>query len=157
MREIRILLAEDNRADVLMVREALRAHNIPHDLHVAMNGEEALVFIAQMGQPDAPPCPDILLLDLNLPRADGLDILREFRQHPTCAATPVIVISSSNAPRDREATGAFDVTSYFAKPMNYEAFIELGRSSRTRSARSSPKQQLIFWRRGGDSNPRYSF
>jgi CheY-like chemotaxis protein len=125
VREIRILLAEDNRADIVMVREALAAHKVPHDLHLVLNGEEALSFIARMGKPDGPPCPDILLLDLNLPRADGLDVLREFRRHPACASTPVIVISSSNAPKDREAAGALDVT-YFAKPMSYEAFIQLG-------------------------------
>jgi two-component system, chemotaxis family, response regulator Rcp1 len=126
VKEIRILLAEDNRADILMVREALKAYSIAHELHLAVNGEEALEFIARMGKPDEPPCPDILLLDLNLPRADGLDVLREFRRHPECATTPVIVMSSSNAPRDREAAGALDVTCYFAKPMSYEKFIELG-------------------------------
>ena len=126
MREIRILLAEDSRADILMVREALKAHEIAHELHVAVNGEEALAFIARMGKPGEPPCPDILLLDLNLPRADGLDVLREFRQNPECASTPVIVMSSSNAPRDREGAAALDVTCYFAKPMSYEKFIQLG-------------------------------
>ena len=126
MRQIRILLAEDNRADIVMVGEALRAHKIAHELHLAVNGEEAMAFIARMGKPDEPPCPDILLLDINLPRVDGLEVLREFRRHPACANTPVIVISSSNALRDREAASALDVTRYFAKPMNYEEFIQLG-------------------------------
>jgi CheY-like chemotaxis protein len=126
VREIRILLAEDSKADIVMVREALKEHKIAHKLHVAVNGEDALEFIARMGKPDEPPYPDILLLDLNLPRADGLDVLREFRRCPACAATPVIVMSSSNAPRDREAAGALGVTCYFAKPMSYEGFIQLG-------------------------------
>jgi chemotaxis family two-component system response regulator Rcp1 len=126
MREIQILLAEDNRADIVMVGEALKAHKIAHELHVATNGEDALAFIGRMGKPDEPPCPDILLLDLNLPKTDGLEVLREFRRHPKCAATPVIVMSSSSAPRDREAAGALDVTCYFAKPMSYVAFIRLG-------------------------------
>jgi CheY-like chemotaxis protein len=126
VREIRILLAEDSRADILMVREALNAHKIPHELHLVVNGEEALAFIARMGKSDEPPCPDILMLDLNLPRADGLEVLREFRRHPGCATTPVIVISSSTAPRDREAAGALDVACYFAKPMSYEKFMQLG-------------------------------
>jgi CheY-like chemotaxis protein len=126
VREIRILLAEDNQGDIVMVREALKAHKIAHELHVAVNGEQALAFIARMGKPDEPRCPDVLLLDLNLPRVDGVDVLREFRRHPACATTPVIVISSSNAPRDRDAVGALDVASYFAKPMSYEAFIQLG-------------------------------
>ena len=105
MREIRILLAEDNQADIVMVREALKAHKIPHELDVVLNGEEALSFIVRMAKTDEHPCPDILLLDLNLPRADGLEVLREFRRRPECAGIPVIVISSSNAPRDREAAG----------------------------------------------------
>jgi chemotaxis family two-component system response regulator Rcp1 len=126
VRKIRILLAEDNRADIGMVREALNAHRIAHELHVAVNGEEALAFVARMGKPDEPACPDLLLLDLNLPRADGLDVLREFRRHTLCATTPVIVMSSSNALRDREAAGTYGVTCYFAKPMSYEEFIQLG-------------------------------
>jgi chemotaxis family two-component system response regulator Rcp1 len=126
MREIRILLAEDNRADIIMVGEALKAHKIPHDLHVVVDGEEALAFVARMGKADAPPCPDILLLDLNLPKADGLDVLQGFRQHPECATTPVIVISSSNAPRDREAVRSLGITGYFAKPITYEGFVKLG-------------------------------
>jgi CheY-like chemotaxis protein len=126
VREIRILLAEDNRADIVMVREALKAHKVPHQLDVVVNGEEALSFIARMGKVGEPGCPDILLLDLNLPRADGLDVLREFRRHPACATVPVIIISSSNAPRDREAAGVLDVANYFAKPLSYEAFLELG-------------------------------
>lgn len=126
MRKIRILLAEDNLADVGMVREALNAHKIAHELHVTVNGEEALAFMARMGKPGEPGCPDILLLDLNLPRADGLDVLRELRRHPSCAAIPVIVMSSSDAPRDREAAGIHGVICYFAKPMSFEEFIELG-------------------------------
>jgi CheY-like chemotaxis protein len=126
VREIRILLAEDSRVDILMVREALRTHKIANQLHVAVNGEEALALIARMGKPDEPPCPDILLLDLNLPRADGMDVLREFRKHPACAATPVIIMSSSDSPRDRDTASALNVTCYFAKPMSYEEFVQLG-------------------------------
>lgn len=126
MKLVRILLAEDSRGDIALVREALKQYEIAHQLHVAVNGEEALAFIAIMGQPDQPPCPDIFLLDLNLPRIDGWEVLREFRRHPACSTTPVIIMSSSDTPRDLEAADALDVTSYFAKPMIYEAFMEIG-------------------------------
>ena len=127
MREIQILLAEDNRADIVMVQEALAAHDIAHQLQIAVNGEEAIAFIKRMGKPDQSPCPDIFLLDLNLPRVDGLDVLREFRRHPECAATPVIVMSSSNSLREREAADALGVSRYFAKPSSYDSFTQLGR------------------------------
>src|SRR3954453_6702788 len=68
---IRILLAEDNQGDVILVEEALAEHKIAHELHVVSDGAEALNFVAEMGNGDGPPCPDVLLLDLNLPKVDG--------------------------------------------------------------------------------------
>lgn len=126
MREIQVLLAEDNRGDVLLVREALAAHHIAYQLHVVSDGAQALDFVARMGKPGEPACPDILLLDLNLPRVDGQEVLQEFRRHPECIATPVIVVSSSDSPRDREQVSAFGVARYFKKPTNLDAFMQLG-------------------------------
>jgi CheY-like chemotaxis protein len=126
MRQIHVLLAEDNRGDVLLVSEALLAHNIPHQLQIAANGAEAMDFVTRMGQPGESPCPDILLLDLNLPRIDGHEVLREFRRHPACAATPVIILSSSDRPADRETVRALGVTRYFKKPTKFDDFMKLG-------------------------------
>jgi two-component system, chemotaxis family, response regulator Rcp1 len=81
MREIHILLAEDNPGDVLLPHEALAAHHLCYDLHVAADGTAAVEFVTRMGKPGEAPCPDILLLDLNLPRVDGHEVLREFRRH----------------------------------------------------------------------------
>jgi len=126
VRKVHILLAEDKRGDVLLVSEALAAHNIPHELQVASDGAEAMDFVTRMGKPGEAPCPDILLLDLNLPRIDGHEILREFRRHPACATTPVIILSSSDRPRDREKVSELAVTRYFKKPTRFDAFIKLG-------------------------------
>jgi len=69
-----------------------------HEPYVANDGPEALALIAHRGQPGQAPCPDILLLDLNLPKVDGPQVLVAFRQHPACGQTPVIVVTSSNRP-----------------------------------------------------------
>jgi two-component system, chemotaxis family, response regulator Rcp1 len=126
MKEIQVLLAEDNRGDVLLVCEALAAHHLSYKLHVAADGEEAVDFIARMGLPGEAPCPDIFLLDLNLPRVDGYEVLRQFRRHPECAATPVVVVSSSDSLRDRQQVSALGVARYFRKPTNFDAFMQLG-------------------------------
>ena len=121
-----VFLAEDNRGDILLVRQALSAHAVPHELHVVRDGGEALEFVARMGKPGAEPCPDIILLDLNLPKVDGPAVLMEFRKHPQCANTPVVVITSSDRPRDRELMSAFGVAYYFRKPSDLGEFMELG-------------------------------
>jgi CheY-like chemotaxis protein len=126
VRKIHVLLAEDNRGDVVLVSEALVAHNIPYELQVAVNGAEAMDFVMRMGKPGEAPCPDILLLDLNLPKIDGHEVLREFRRHPACATTPVIILSSSDRPDDRERVRALGVTRYFKKPTRFDAFMKLG-------------------------------
>jgi CheY-like chemotaxis protein len=121
-----ILLAEDNLGDVLLVQEALAAHNISHKLFVVRDGGEALQFVARMGTPGHEPCPDLMLLDLNLPKVDGPAVLAEFRKRPECIQTPVVVISSSDAPKDRERMNALGVAHYFRKPSDLEAYLELG-------------------------------
>jgi len=121
-----ILLAEDNIADVMLVREALTAHHVESTLHVVKDGEEALDFVATMGETGSAPCPDLVLLDMNLPKADGATVLAALREHRACAATPVIVVSSSNSPKDRSQMTALGVTHYFRKPPDFDEFMKLG-------------------------------
>jgi CheY-like chemotaxis protein len=121
-----ILLAEDNMGDILLVKEALATHQIPHQLHVVRDGGEALTFVSRIGEPGGTACPDIVLLDLNLPKVDGSVVLAEFRKHPLCVHTPVIVITSSDAPKDRARVGALGVAYYFRKPSDLDAFLTLG-------------------------------
>jgi CheY-like chemotaxis protein len=126
MKPLHILVAEDNYADVILFQEALEHHEIEHELHVVPDGEAALNFVARMGTSRETPCPDLVLLDLNLPKVDGPTVLEEFRKHPECAQTPVIVVTSSDAERDRANVAALDLTTYFRKPSDFDAFMELG-------------------------------
>jgi CheY-like chemotaxis protein len=125
MNVVHILLAEDNFGEVLLVQRALEENRIAHELHVARDGVEALAFVAQIGERGGMPCPDVILLDLNLPKIDGPNVLSEFRKHPACAHTPVIVVSSSDAPKDRALMAKLGVDRYFKKPSDLDAFMQL--------------------------------
>jgi CheY-like chemotaxis protein len=126
VKELRILLAEDNPGDVLLVEEALEHQKISHELHVVRDGEEALAFVAKIDAPNGVPRPDLVLLDLNLPKIDGPDVLAAFRKHPLCASTPIIVITSSDAIRDRGRMASLGVARYFRKPSDLGEFMRLG-------------------------------
>jgi CheY-like chemotaxis protein len=123
---LHILLAEDNPGDVLLVRQALEEHRIQHELHVVKDGGEALDYLKRMGKSDEPPCPDLILLDVNLPKADGTEILTEFRKHPECRHTPVIVVTSSDTQKDRAQMTELGVQRYFKKPSDLNSFLQLG-------------------------------
>jgi two-component system, chemotaxis family, response regulator Rcp1 len=124
--KLHILLAEDNRGDVLLVRRALDHHHLEYELHVVKDGEEALDFVCHMGKPGYAACPDVMLLDLNLPKADGGQVLREFRRHPQCEQTPVVVITSSDSSKDHALVSGLGVSRYFRKPMDFDDFMRLG-------------------------------
>jgi CheY-like chemotaxis protein len=110
----------------MLVEQALEEHQIDHKLHVVKDGDQALGFVADMGIGNGPPCPDVLLLDLNLPKVDGPQVLQQFRKHPACAHTPVIVVTSSDAPRDRQLVKALGADVYFRKPSDLIEFMALG-------------------------------
>jgi CheY-like chemotaxis protein len=97
-----IVLAEDNPADVGLVRAALREHGVDCELHVISDGEGVLSFIDSLDLNSKIPCPDLLLLDLHLPKRDGNEILKYLRASGRCAQTPVVILSSSDAPSDHE-------------------------------------------------------
>lgn len=121
----RILLAEDNKGDVALVRLALAEHGIQHELLVVHDGEKATAALAANNQ-SGQRCFDLVLLDLNLPRIDGSQILAELRGHPRCPKTPVIVVSSSNAANDRARMAELGISHYFQKPSDLEEFMKLG-------------------------------
>lgn len=126
MRVLHVLLAEDNKGDVLLVRESLQEHQIENELHVDQDGQQARHYVMTMGKPDAPPCPDPMLLNLNLPKGEGPSVLTEFRKHPECAGVPMVVVTSSDSPKDRKWMAALGISYYFRKPSNYEDFMRLG-------------------------------
>ncbi len=119
-----LFLAEDNPGDVLLVRQALREHRLEFELFVAPDGDKLDALLRRVGK--EVPAPDVLLLDLNIPRADGPELFRRVRSHPLCADAPLIVFSSSDSPRDRSWTSEFRVSRYFRKPSEWEEFMKLG-------------------------------
>jgi two-component system, chemotaxis family, response regulator Rcp1 len=113
---IRLVLVEDNPGDVELFRYALDQASISCDLTVIENGSDALAFVRQMGRyPDAP-LPDLVIVDLNLPRYDGIEILQAMRANMAFAEVPVAVLSSSSSPRDRVKIEAFGVGRYITNP-----------------------------------------
>ncbi len=112
--------------DVFLVKEALTEHRLNAELQVLEDGEQASAFVTQV---DADPnrlCPELFLLDLNLPRIPGLEVLARIRRSKRCALSPVVVMTSSNARRDRADSEALGATAYFQKPSGYDAFLKLG-------------------------------
>jgi CheY-like chemotaxis protein len=116
---LNILLVEDDELDVENVRRAFRKHNITHPLWVAGNGIEVL----RTGVVSAPR--RLILLDLNLPRMNGLEFLHALRKDPTLAALPVVVLTTSNDERDKVEAYHLNVAGYLLKPVTFSNFAEL--------------------------------
>jgi len=119
-----ILLAEDNPADVYLVREALREHQVDCQVKVAAEGHEVLRFLNTPATTGV--LPALIILDLNLPRHDGLEILQKIRTMGEFSHVPVVVLTSSDSPRDRLNAAALGATLYLRKPSSLQAFLELG-------------------------------
>ena len=118
-----ILLAEDNPADVYLIREALKEHGVDCAIQTASDGREVLTLI---DSPDPAWRPDLIILDLNLPRHDGIELLRKLRSTAELSRVPVVVLTSSDSPRDRATATELGATRYLSKPSNLEHFLELG-------------------------------
>ena len=127
----RILVVEDSKTDVFLIREALANAKVNADLHFVPDGEAATAFFASADADANAPCPDLILLDLNLPKTNGHEVLRQLRGSPRCRHVAVLVVSSSDAARDREASAALGVTGYFRKPADYYEFMRLGELVKT--------------------------
>jgi chemotaxis family two-component system response regulator Rcp1 len=126
LKAIHVLIAEDNEGDIFLVKEALRFHDLEFQLHVVADGVAAIHYIEGLGPTPEVPCPDVFLLDLNLPKVDGYDILNTLRAHPRCSRMPVIVVTSSDAPNDRRRAELLGATHYFRKPSDLTEFMALG-------------------------------
>jgi chemotaxis family two-component system response regulator Rcp1 len=121
----RVLLVEDNEADARLTREALREAGEEVRLSTVADGEQALAFLRREGGFAEAPRPDLVLLDLNLPRMDGLEVLAEMRADEGLACMPVIMLSSSAARQDVEASYARGANAFVAKPQDLDAFMDL--------------------------------
>jgi CheY-like chemotaxis protein len=123
---LQVFVVEDNQGDVLLIRMALDYRQVSHHLTVARDGSEAIEIIRTMGREQGPPCPDIMLLDLNLPKDDGLAVISAFREHPECVQTPVIVVTSTAARREVAQLDQLGVKHYFQKPHDFYEYMALG-------------------------------
>lgn len=127
-REVNILLVEDNPGDVRLTVEALREGRIANRLHVAGDGEAAMDFIRRQGDHGDAPRPDLILLDLNLPKKDGREVLEELKSDPDLLRIPVIVLTTSSAEADVLRSYDLHANCYISKPLGYEDFIGAVRS-----------------------------
>lgn len=121
-----IMIAEDNPADVALVREALKEHHLDSTLHVMRDGSSAIAFLDGLDRHPPGARLDLVLLDMHLPKRDGVEILQKLRSTENLAQTPVIVMSASESPRDREIAERHAALHYFRKPSSLAEFMLLG-------------------------------
>jgi len=123
-----ILLVEDNPGDVFLTQEAFREGQFEHRLSIVEDGEEASQFLRQQGRYGQAPRPDIILLDLNLPRKDGRELLAEIKDDPSLRHIPVIVLTTSDAYQDVWRAYKLHANCYLTKPIEVEEFLQKVRS-----------------------------
>jgi chemotaxis family two-component system response regulator Rcp1 len=128
IKPIEILMVEDNPVDVLVTREALKQGRIMNNLSVAEDGEEALDFLFRTGQFSAAPRPDLILLDLNLPKKDGREILTELKNNPDLRSIPVVILTTSQAEEDVLRSYDCGANCFIVKPVDLEQFSSTIRS-----------------------------
>ncbi len=127
-KHIEILLVEDSPADVLIAREALSEAKLLNTIHVAEDGVQALDFLYQRGQFAAVPRPDLILLDLNLPRKNGREVLAEIKADDSLKTIPVVVLTTSNAEEDILRSYDLHANCYVVKPVEFNSFVNAVKS-----------------------------
>jgi chemotaxis family two-component system response regulator Rcp1 len=125
---VNILLVEDNPADVGLVEEAFRDGKLQHDLFVAENGVLAIDFLRKQGKYRSAPSPDLILLDLNLPKKDGREVLAEVKNDPVLREVPVIVLTTSDDELDVHRAYGLHANCYLTKPVDVDDFMRKVRS-----------------------------
>ncbi len=119
---ITILLADDDEEDRMLTEEALEENNISDNLHFVEDGEEAMDYLQRRGKyadTKKYPLPELILLDLNMPKKDGREVLAEIKNDPKLKGIPVVVLTTSNAPEDIEKMYGLGVNSFITKPVSY--------------------------------------
>lgn len=124
-RPIDILLVDDNPGDVRLTREALKDAKVLNEIHVARDGVEAMQFVHREGSFKNAPMPDLILLDLNLPRKDGREVLADIKQDPKLCHIPVVVLTTSKADEDIVKTYNLHANAYITKPVDLNRFVEI--------------------------------
>src|SRR5215208_5759593 len=122
---IEILLVEDNPGDARLAAEALKENKVRNNLHHVLDGVEAMRFLRREAPHSGVPVPDLILLDLNLPRKDGREVLEEIKEHPELRLVPVVILTTSAAERDLVKTYDLHANAYVIKPLDLDQFIEV--------------------------------
>ena len=124
-RTLHILLVDDDEVDVMNVQRAFKKNNITNPLYVASNGLEALDMLRDIGPKRIPGERRVILLDLNMPKMNGLEFLRELREDPDLKPLTVVVLTTSDDERDRVEAYNLNVAGYILKPVTFTAFVEV--------------------------------
>ncbi len=125
---VEILLVEDNEGDVGLIEEVFEEAKIRNNLHVAEDGEEAILFLRGEGKFSGSPRPDIILLDLNLPKKDGREVLREIKEDDNLKNIPVVVLTTSRAEKDILRSYDLHANAYVTKPLDFDQLIKVVKS-----------------------------
>jgi two-component system, chemotaxis family, response regulator Rcp1 len=121
-----VLIVDDNESDVFLIQEAIGATRLPLTFYVAEDGDQAVRFFDRADAHPDLPCPALIILDINLPKKQGGDVLKHMRLSRRCAAALVIAVSTSDSARDREQMRNLGADGYFRKPSEYDEFMKLG-------------------------------
>ena len=127
LKPIDVLLVEDDRGDTLMIKEAFADNKVRNRLNCVADGVEALAFLRREGEYADAPRPDLVLLDLNLPRKDGREVLQEIKNDPELRTIPVVVLTTSEAEEDILRSYELHANAYVTKPVDFDRFIEVVR------------------------------
>ncbi len=119
-----LLLVEDDPGDVIMTREALTDANVEHDLHVVDNGEAAISFLRQEGSYRDAPRPDLILLDLNLPRVDGREVLSFVKGDQSLRRIPLVILTTSESDDDIATSYDLHANAFVTKPVEFESYLK---------------------------------
>jgi CheY-like chemotaxis protein len=125
VRVVDVLLVEDDPGDVLMTQEAFADHKVHNRLHVVSDGVEAMAFLRKEGSYADVPSPDLILLDLNLPKMDGREVLAAIKEDEKLRAIPVVILTTSEAEEDVLRSYSLHANAYVTKPVDFERFIEV--------------------------------
>ena len=122
---INILLAEDNEDDVVIIRDAFAQRKLVNILHVVDNGQEAMEYLLQRGQYENAVMPGLVILDINMPKKNGLEVLKEIKTNSVLKHLPVIMLTTSTQERDIVQSYSDGACSYVTKPVNFDEFIKV--------------------------------
>ncbi len=127
-KRIRVLLVEDSRADARLIVEVFKEEQINVDVDIVRDGEEAMAYLYRQGQYEAAPIPHLIILDLNMPKKDGREVLAEIKSDAALSTIPVVILTTSQSEEDIQKSYKLHASCFVTKPLNLEKFVAIIRS-----------------------------